>query len=175
MKQQKELNDKTRNNRFAAALDVLKRDYDIPTQIELARRMGVNKDTITNILKYRTPVTEDIITKLQTACGCIFNLQWLRGESEIMMEKDVKRTDRSFDVSSWMNAIIAEKDSHNESLKRELDDKDKQIERLCQQVEDLRAHIADLRHALHRQDDIQKDYPFVPGVAEDSQEQIFAK
>ena len=42
--------------------------------------MGVSEDTITRILKDRCEVTEDIITKLQTASGCIFNLQWLRGE-----------------------------------------------------------------------------------------------
>ena len=71
---------KLRNNIFAAALDYLKRNTDIKTQKELARRMGVTETTITRILKDYTEVTEDIITKLQTASGCVFNLQWLRGE-----------------------------------------------------------------------------------------------
>ena len=71
---------KLRNNIFAAAFDYLKRNTDIKTQKELARRMGVTETTITRILRDYVDVTEDIITKLQTASGCIFNLQWLRGE-----------------------------------------------------------------------------------------------
>jgi len=79
-----------RNNIFAAALDELKRRQIVKTQKELAQKMGVSEDTITRILKDRTEVTEDAISKLQTASGCIFNLQWLRGESDIMMAADVE-------------------------------------------------------------------------------------
>ena len=74
-----------RNNIFAAALDELKRREIIKTQKDLAKLMGVSEDTITRILKDRTDVTEDVITKLQTASGCIFNLQWLRGEDPYHM------------------------------------------------------------------------------------------
>ena len=78
-----------RNNIFAAALDELKRRKIVKTQKELAQKMGVSEDTVTRILKDRTEVTEDAISKLQTASGCIFNLQWLRGESDTMlMEKE---------------------------------------------------------------------------------------
>ena len=78
-----------RNNIFAAALDELKRRQIVKTQKELAQKMGVSEDTVTRILKDRTEVTEDAISKLQTASGCIFNLQWLRGESDTMlMEKE---------------------------------------------------------------------------------------
>ena len=79
-----------RNNIFAAALDELKRRQIVKTQKELAQKMGVSEDTITRILKDRTEVTEDAITKLQTASGCIFNLQWLRGESVVMLLEDVE-------------------------------------------------------------------------------------
>lgn len=79
-----------RNNIFAAAFDYLKREKGIKTQKRLAELMGVSEDTITRILKDRCEVTEDIITKLQTASGCIFNLQWLRGEdSTHMLIEDV--------------------------------------------------------------------------------------
>lgn len=74
-----------RNNIFAAAFDYLKREKGIKTQKRLAELMGVSEDTITRILKDRCDVTEDIITKLQTASGCIFNLQWLRGEDSTHM------------------------------------------------------------------------------------------
>ena len=78
-------------------------------------KMGVSEDTITRILKDRTEVTEDVITKLQTASGCIFNLQWLRGEDPFhMLAKDVeeltKQTDDPIDHSSMINAMLAAKD-----------------------------------------------------------------
>ena len=149
MKKEKVVNDKARNNIFAAAFDELKRNHGIKTQLELARRMGVNKDTITNILHYRTVVTEDIITRLQTASGCIFNLQWLRGESDIMFADDVPAASpdnngpavlpsggegHSIDLSSMVNAMIAAKDETIASLnhqlvlfRNQLTDKDKWI------------------------------------------------
>jgi plasmid maintenance system antidote protein VapI len=131
MKKDEELKDKTRNNNFAAALDYLKRNKGIKTQNELAKRMGCSKDTITRIIKAYTPVTEDAITKFQTATGCIFNLQWLRGESDVMMTEDLEvksvsepeNTHQSAlmpDYSSITNAMIAAKDDAIESLKREL-------------------------------------------------------
>lgn len=52
-----------RNNIFAAAFDYLKREKGIKTQKRLAELMGVSEDTITRIMKDRTEVTEDIITK----------------------------------------------------------------------------------------------------------------
>lgn len=93
MRKKEEVFDKTRNNNFAAAFDYLKQRGEVGSQLELARKMGVNKDTITNILNAYTPVTEDKITRLQAATGNIFNLQWLRGESDVMLAADVKNVE----------------------------------------------------------------------------------
>ena len=177
MKKDEELKDKTRNNNFAAALDYLKRNKGIKTQNELAKRMGCSKDTITRIIKAYTPVTEDAITKFQTATGCIFNLQWLRGESDVMMTEDLEvksvsepeSTHQSAlmpDYSSITNAMIAAKDDAIESLKRELVKteesakrelaaKDETISALRSQlatkdelIKSLQQQVADLRAAL---------------------------
>ena len=102
-----------RNNIFASAFDELKRNHGIKTQKELARRMGVSEDTITRILKDYTEVTEDVITKLQTASGCIFNLQWLRGQvTSPMLAKDCNNTIQAEPIehSSMVNAMLAAKD-----------------------------------------------------------------
>ena len=80
-----------KNNIFAAAVDEMKRRGIIKYQKDLAQKMDVSEDTITRILKDRTEVTEDVITKLQTASGCLFNLQWLRGESNIMLAEYVQK------------------------------------------------------------------------------------
>ena len=143
MSRKKEVENKTRNNIFATAIDYLKRNKDLHSQSELAERMGVHGDTITNIVNYRTKVTDDIITKLQTAYECIFNLQWLRGESDIMLAEDLqKQSDSSLteetekedtsEMSSLINvnALIAAKDEAIASLKREVAAKDEIIKAL---------------------------------------------
>lgn len=103
-----------RNNIFAAAFDEMKRREIVKNQKELAHKMGVSEDTITRILKDRTEVTEDVITKLQTASGCLFNLQWLRGESNIMLAEAVEvqpqtntnpHQSASIDADLWHKAL----------------------------------------------------------------------
>ena len=121
-----------RNNIFAAAFDYLKRNKGIKTQKQLAQLMGVSEDTITRILKDRTEVTEDIITKLQTASGCIFNLQWLRGEDATHMlakdlADDVDKTAPEHgmpDPSSMVNALLAKSDETISALKSVIETKD---------------------------------------------------
>ena len=122
-----------RNNIFAAAFDYLKREKGIKTQKRLAELMGVSEDTITRILKDRCEVTEDIITKLQTASGCIFNLQWLRGEDSIhMLATDVAEdyNDKASEyidphpfIPTWADSffdIMTQQIKQNEDLNREL-------------------------------------------------------
>ena len=180
---------KLRNNIFAAALDYLKRNTDIKTQKELARRMGVTETTITRILKDYTEVTEDIITKLQTASGCIFNLQWLRGEdSEHMLAVDVVETpkesqpviDQSSIVNASLSAYIQLTNRLTDDLKKKeiemqerLAEKDVRIKEKDERIADLeklaeeRLHrIAELRRVIDAHNLRMSDYPFPMGVAE---------
>ena len=164
---------KLRNNIFAAAFDYLKRNTDIKTQKELARRMGVTENTITRILRDYTEVTEDIITKLQTASGCIFNLQWLRGEdSEHMLAVDVvetlKESQPVIDQSSMVNAIIAAKDETIATLQARIVDLERTIADKDTIIKDREARIVALERKLsaYATSDLDK-YPFSVGVADD--------
>ena len=164
---------KLRNNIFAAAFDYLKRNTDIKTQKELARRMGVTENTITRILKDYTEVTEDIITKLQTASGCIFNLQWLRGEdSEHMLAVDVVETPKEsqpvIDQSSMVNAIIAAKDETIATLQARIVDLERTIADKDTIIKDREARIVALERKLSAYASSDLDnYPFSVGVADD--------
>ena len=176
---------KLRNNVFAAAFDYLKRNTEIKTQKELARRMGVNENTITRILRGYTDVSEDIITKLQTASGCIFNLQWLRGEDTThMLAQDlVDDVDNVMpqqgmpDPSSMVNALLAKSDETISALKSVIETKDEQIADLRRELEDMRDHIETLKHRcaeLRRIIDAHNfnidTLPFPPGVADHGKE-----
>jgi len=179
-----------RNNIFAAAFDYLKRNKGIKTQKQLAQLMGVSEDTITRILKDRTEVTEDIITKLQTASGCIFNLQWLRGEDAThMLAQDLADDVDNVvpqqgmpDPSSMVNALLAKSDETISALKSVIETKDEQIADLRRELEDKRDHIETLKHRcaeLRRIIDAHNfnidSLPFPPGVADKTSQKSIKK
>ena len=162
--------DPKRNHIFAAAIDELRRmEGKKLSQKEIADRMGVTEDTVSRIMRLHNQVTEDVITRLQTASGCIFNLQWLRGESDVMLAADADKApvannlheSTHIDQGSLMNATIAAKDETIESLKREGATKDALIESLQQQVADLRAALAE-----QQKKDSLGNYPFTVGAAD---------
>ena len=188
--------DPKRNHIFAAAIDELRRrEGKKLSQKEIAERMGVTEDTISRIMRLHNQVTEDIITRLQTASGCIFNLQWLRGESDVMLAADADKAPAAdnlhestrIDQGSLMNATIAAQQTSIESLKRELAKteesakrelaaKDETIESLKREaaikdalIETLQQQVADLRAALAEQQkkDSLGNYPFTIGVADE--------
>lgn len=153
MKKDEEVKDKTRNNNFAAAVDYLRRNTDIRTQQELAKRMGVSKDTITRIMKAYTPFTEEAISKFQTATDCIFNLQWLRGESDIMMAKDAdgrknKNPHESTQHDTQNIAVEALREANTalkgqiDSLNSQLGDKERIIRMQEQRIAELEAMLS---------------------------------
>lgn len=163
-----------RNNIFAAAFDYLKREKGIKTQKRLAELMGVSEDTITRILKDRCEVTEDIITKLQTASGCIFNLQWLRGEdSTCMLAKDMLSVPepQPIDQSSLVNAALAAKDetiaalrSQLADLRMQLVDKQNVIDAKDQLIDSLKMQINNMMSEMQIRGI--STYPFEMGVSE---------
>ena len=190
--------DPKRNHIFAAAIDELRRrEGKKLSQKEIANRMGVTEDTVSRIMRLHNQVTEDIITRLQTASGCIFNLQWLRGESDVMLAADVDNRpapvaenlheSTHIDQGSLMNATIAAQQTSIESLKREvakteesakreLAAKEETISALRGQlatkdtlIETLQQQVSDLRAALAEQQkkDSLGNYPFTIGAADE--------
>ena len=177
-----------RNNIFAAAFDYLKREKGIKTQKQLAKLMDVSEDTITRILKDRTEVTEDIITKLQTASGCIFNLQWLRGEdafnmlaidaAEAKIEKEKKTNESNITDTALAaykqltDSLTAQLRSKEAEMYDRLADKDKIIQSMENNLKDkeevifqLRKEISELYRKINAGVGI--NYTFPIGVADE--------
>ena len=195
--------DPKRNHIFAAAIDELRRrEGKKLSQKEIADRMGVTEDTVSRIMRLHNQVTEDIITRLQTASGCIFNLQWLRGESDVMLAADADKApvaenlheSTHIDQGSLMNATIAAQQTSIESLKRELakaeesakrelaakDETIGSLKRECatkdELIKSLQQQVADLRTALAEQQkkDFLGNYPFTIGAADEMDQQGIA-
>ena len=160
--------DPKRNQRFAVALNVLRQHSENQelSQKDLASKMGMNENSISRILTLQNKVTDNFISKFQTASGCIFNLQWLRGESDIMLAKDVPGQEK--DNSDEKDKRIAE-------LERELADKNElvillhgRIDEQAARIADLTKHRDDLRMMLqqHVAKEALDKYPFSSEVAE---------
>jgi hypothetical protein len=139
-----------------------------PTAV--ARKAGINAANVTKIKTGKNKsVQYETMVKLNNAFGNVFNPEWMRGESDVMLMADVaplcSNKQNSFPNSDsvTITALLAAKDEIIASLKRELaakDDviaakdgiiaakdgiistKDKLIDTLQQQIDELRMQAA---------------------------------
>ena len=68
-----------RNEIFAYVYDWLRQNNMVYGQQDLAAKTGINKNTITNILKGITSVSDKTLLKLNAGFDYMFNMQYLRG------------------------------------------------------------------------------------------------
>ena len=108
----KQIKDKARNMSFAAALAYLRSiDKDAKlTHCKLAEKIGIDEDTITNILNYYTRVSDTTMNKLFVNTDKIFNLQFLLGQSSVMLAEDLAKEDVTRHNAEFA-ALLAAKDS----------------------------------------------------------------
>ena len=135
-----------KNVNFATAIAYLKEHGDIKSQKELAQRMGVSEDTISRILQ-GARVSESSITKLHAATNGLFNLQWLHGQSDVMLSAEVIATQHASPTPTdvMIAAIVSAKDEAIASLKRELAAKDETIAAKDKLIDTLQLQINDLQ------------------------------
>lgn len=134
-----------RNENFAAVLAYLKDRGDIETQKDLAELMGVSQDTISRILKGGN-VSESTITKLHAATKGLFNLQWLHGQSDVMLSAEAIAARQSSPTPPDTSAaLLAAKDETIAALRSQLSDKDRLIAAKDELIATLRQQNADLR------------------------------
>lgn len=129
-----------------------------PTAV--ARKAGINAANVTKIKTGKNKsVQYETMVKLNNAFDNVFNPEWMRGESDVMLMADLAPvgTDHPTPQTTDPTTIlIAAKDETIAALKRELsakDDvitakdsiiatKDKLISTLQQQIDDLRMQVA---------------------------------
>jgi len=122
---------------------------------DVARKAGINAANVTKIKTGKNKsVQYETMVKLNNAFGNVFNPEWMRGESDVMLVADLApvRTELpspALQIADPIATLLAAKDETIASLKRELtakDDsistKDKLIYTLQQQIDDLRSQIA---------------------------------
>lgn len=158
--------EKVKNN-FARAVDWLRFNGKIKNQKELAERIGTTEATISRVKNGNVKhADQETIYKFNAVFGDVINIDYLRGESDVMLIDDLHKKEinnntvnshisnystrnqevSSQDISSMMTAFIAAKDDLIRAkddiiatLRAQLSDKDALIQSLRQQVLDLRA------------------------------------
>ncbi len=144
---------------FHKMFDYLVSNKLIPNQTELARAAGLNEVSVSRILNGQVKSTkQETLWKVNVAFGNIFNPEWMRGESDVMLLADltpVSTEQPTLPTTDPAAALLAAKDETIASLKRELaakDDviaakdgiistKDKLIDTLQLRIDDLRMQV----------------------------------
>ena len=165
-----------RNEIFAHVLDWLIQNNKVEDQKDLALKTGISQNTISRIMTGKVEPSDDTLRKLNATFGNIFNMQYLRGESIVMLIEDVAyykshpgelnklingEGDNKIDQSSLVNAVLAAKDETIAALREQIQAKDELIAALRQQ-------IATLQQQLHaaKDEELFKDFPFPKGIAD---------
>ena len=131
-----------RNEIFAHVLDWLIQNNKVEDQKDLALKTGISQNTVSRIMTGKVEPSDDTLRKLNATFGNIFNMQYLRGESIVMLIEDVAyykshpgelnklingEGDNKIDQSSLVNAALAAKDETIAALANKFRQKDELI------------------------------------------------
>lgn len=172
-----------RNEIFAHVLDWLIQNNKVEDQKDLALKTGISQNTVSRIMTGKVEPSDDTLRKLNATFGNIFNMQYLRGESIVMLIEDVAyykshpgelnklingEGDNKIDQSSLVNAALAAKDETITALRDQITAKDTVIQAKDELIANLRQQIAALQQQLHAANDEElfKNFPFQKGIAD---------
>lgn len=165
-----------RNEIFAHVLDWLIQNNKVEDQKDLALKTGISQNTVSRIMTGKVEPSDDTLRKLNATFGNIFNMQYLRGESVVMLIEDVAyykshpgelnklingEGDNKIDQSSLVNAALAAKDETITALREQIQAKDELIAALRQQIDILQQQAN-----TKKDEEFIRDYPFTIGVSE---------
>lgn len=168
-----------KNEIFANVLDWLIQKKKVDDQKDLSVKTGISQNTVSRIMTGKVEPSDDTLRKLNAAFDNIFNMQYLRGESVVMLIEDVayykmhreknplnnlnmEEPESSIDQSSLVNAALAAKDQVIAQMELRLSEKDKYIALLEKRIADYEAAAAFIK------DNNSIDtWPFPKGVAEE--------
>lgn len=185
------------NHRVIAIIDYILEHRIFIDQKQIAAAAGLTSTSISRMKSgaIKNPTVSSLM-KINDACGGIFNVDYLRGRSPVMLAKDAPNADgepvapasppaSNAELSSYANSALASKDETIEALKSKLADRDQLVDELREQLAEKRRDKTELqdenyrlrkelsevkaeRDRLRAQVDADplRHYPFPVGVAE---------
>jgi transcriptional regulator with XRE-family HTH domain len=148
---------KKEKNNFTRAVEWLKHHGVVKDQKDMAERMGTSENTISRNKHggVKRP-DDDTLRKFNEQFGSIINIDYLRGESKVMLVKDLvarqsakqsKPADKIVSLLAAKDETIAAKDEIIAGLKREISGKNETIA-------PLNGRIADKEKIINTQDEL---------------------
>lgn len=136
-----------RNEHFRSAYDWLVAEHKVKDQKDLSWRIGVGATSISRIMQDKVEPSDDTLYKLNSAFGGIFNMAYLRGESEVMMAgPSSKPAEHSAELS--IIELAASLIKENEALRRQLQDTIEEVKSLREEMSRDRDAISTIRTSL---------------------------
>lgn len=127
-----------KNARFFAATDYLYHEKLIKTQKDLAKKIGISENSMSRLRKGHRGVSDETLRKLNETFGNIFNMQYFRGESDVMLVADIGKeqppTNIEVDGTTSLLEIAAQLIKDVEGIRRELQAEREQTRQLNEQL-----------------------------------------
>ena len=153
------------NHRVIAMIDYILEHRIYIDQKQIAAAAGITNTSISRMKSgaIKNPTVSSLM-KINDACGGIFNVDYLRGRSPIMLAKDAPNADAepvapaasaiqpasNAELSSYANSALASKDETIEALKSKLADRDQLVDELREQLAEKRRDKAELQDENYR-------------------------
>lgn len=167
------MGNKSKNERFAVAVDYLFQSKLVSNQKDLCSKVGLSEPTYSRIKNEKRIVSDDTIRKLNDAFNGIFNMAYFRGDSDVLLANQPEPAKEPSDMhyidnGSMLNALLAAKDETIAAMQNQLATKDEIIQTKDDLIRSLQMQITMLRTQLDEKKI--SDYPFPVGVAEPEHE-----
>jgi transcriptional regulator with XRE-family HTH domain len=144
------MSNKSKNERFAVAVDYLFQEKLITSQKDLCVKIGLTEPTYSRIKTGKRIVSDETVRKLNDAFGGIFNMAYFRGDSETLLtngrEPDQELPATAIDTGSILNALLAAKDETIAALQDQLAAKEEIIQVKDELIATLRGQLAAINY-----------------------------
>ena len=134
---------------------------NVKHQTDVARAAGLNDSTVSRIMKGRVKsVSQTTLRAVNAAYGNVFNPEWMRGESDVMLMADLAPDKEMVSTgthgtpsptppdSSMTAALLASKDETIAALRSQLAEMERTITTKDDVIASKDAHIADLQQQV---------------------------
>lgn len=134
---------KSKNERFAVAVDYLFQEKLISSQKDLCVKIGLTEPTYSRIKTGKRIVSDDTIRKLNDAFNGIFNMAYFRDESETLLNDSTEEQPGPHvePEHELFSRLLAAKEETIEALRQQLALKDEIIQAKDQLIASLRHQI----------------------------------
>jgi transcriptional regulator with XRE-family HTH domain len=143
------MGNKSKNERFAIAVDYLFQEGLVINQKDLCSKVGLSEPTYSRIKNEKRIVSDETIRKLNDAFNGIFNMAYFRGDSDVLLANQPEPKEsvvNYLDNGSILNALLAAKDETIAAMQDQLAAKEEIIQAKDELIAALRAQLAAMNY-----------------------------